>query len=77
MGFEPTTFCLEGRSSTTELHPHYGSAPPFIMEATRLRALVHADPPYPWSHNPKTAPPPASRRFPGQTSDVPGKTASK
>ena len=21
MGFEPTTFCLEGRSSTTELHP--------------------------------------------------------
>ena len=22
MGFEPTTSCLEGRSSTTELHPH-------------------------------------------------------
>ncbi len=22
MGFEPTTFCLEGRSSTTELRPH-------------------------------------------------------
>ena len=21
-GFEPSTFCLEGRSSTTELHPH-------------------------------------------------------
>ena len=23
MGFEPTTFCLEGRSSTTELRPHF------------------------------------------------------
>ncbi len=22
MGFEPTTFCLEGRSSTPELRPH-------------------------------------------------------
>lgn len=22
MGFEPTTTCLEGRSSTAELHPH-------------------------------------------------------
>jgi hypothetical protein len=22
MGFEPTTFCLEGRRSTPELHPH-------------------------------------------------------
>ncbi len=22
MGLEPTTFCLEGRNSTIELHPH-------------------------------------------------------
>ena len=26
MGFEPTTTCLEGKSSTTELHPHGGSS---------------------------------------------------
>ena len=23
MGFEPTTFCLASRRSTTELHPHF------------------------------------------------------
>jgi hypothetical protein len=28
MGFEPTTFCLEGRRSTPELHPHFLSGRP-------------------------------------------------
>jgi len=48
------------------------------MEAARLRAWAHVVSPYPRSRVLSTAPPPASRRFPGQTSGGSWKwTASK
>jgi predicted ABC-class ATPase len=37
MGFEPTTFCLEGRCSTTELRPRVGRTVP---QATGRRNIA-------------------------------------
>ena len=40
MGLEPTTFCLEGRSSTSELHPQQkgGAEAPPVLSLPSVRA---------------------------------------
>jgi hypothetical protein len=37
MGFEPTAYCLEGRRSTPELHPHQAKVNRFGASASPLR----------------------------------------
>jgi hypothetical protein len=48
MGFEPTTFCLEGRRSTPELHPHSVGASGFATAGSPAPAGNHRplDPPH-------------------------------
>ena len=41
MGFEPTTICLEGRSSTTELHPQLLLDHIFAISELLFAELIH------------------------------------